>query len=91
MIVIGSRGRVELDPRDTMIRDADIRGMSLANAYRRRSWRGSMPRWGRDWKNGTLRPVIAQELPLTEAETAHITQPLPGAAGKIMCAPDFSR
>ena len=28
VVVIGSRGRVEIDPRDTMQRDADIRGMS---------------------------------------------------------------
>src|SRR5207253_7151690 len=27
VVVIGSRGRVEIDPRDTMQRDADIRGM----------------------------------------------------------------
>ena len=29
--VIGSRGRVEIDPRDTMRRDADIRGMVMPN------------------------------------------------------------
>src|SRR5439155_17501325 len=29
--VIGSRGRVEIDPRDAMQRDADIRGMVLPN------------------------------------------------------------
>src|ERR1041385_5918143 len=31
VVVIGSRGRVEIDPRDTMSRDADIRGMVLPN------------------------------------------------------------
>src|SRR5687768_4049137 len=29
VIVIGSRGKVELDPRDTMSREADIRGMTM--------------------------------------------------------------
>ena len=31
VVVIGSRGRVEIDPRDAMTREADIRGMVLAN------------------------------------------------------------
>ncbi len=31
VVVIGSRGRVEIDARDTMSRDADIRGMVLPN------------------------------------------------------------
>ena len=31
VVVIGNRGRVEIDPRDTMSRDADIRGMVLPN------------------------------------------------------------
>src|SRR5205814_131349 len=29
VVVIGSRGQVEIDPRDTMGKNADIRGMSL--------------------------------------------------------------
>ena len=29
--IIGSRGKVEIDPRDTMQRDADVRGMALPN------------------------------------------------------------
>src|SRR2546422_188064 len=32
VVVIGSRGTVEMDPRDSMSRDASILGMSLANA-----------------------------------------------------------
>src|SRR5438094_642266 len=31
VVVIGSRGRVEIDPRDTMQRDVDLRGMVLPN------------------------------------------------------------
>ena len=34
VVVIGSRGSVEINPRDAMMRDADIRGMILANAPR---------------------------------------------------------
>ena len=32
VVVIGSRGNVESNPRDAMMRDADIRGMILGNA-----------------------------------------------------------
>ena len=34
VVVVGSRGSVEIDPRDAMMRDGDIRGMVLANASR---------------------------------------------------------
>src|SRR3712207_7615467 len=34
VVVVGNRGRIEIDPRKTMARDADIRGMSLVNASR---------------------------------------------------------
>ena len=32
VVVVGSRGPVELNPRDAMIREADIRGVLVANA-----------------------------------------------------------
>src|SRR5256884_2299626 len=31
VVIIGSRGRVEIDPRDTMQRDVDVRGMVMPN------------------------------------------------------------
>src|SRR5437762_10243412 len=31
VVIIGSRGRVEIDPRDAMQRDADVRGMAIPN------------------------------------------------------------
>src|SRR5439155_14774535 len=31
VVIIGSRGRVEIDPRDAMQRDADVRGMVMPN------------------------------------------------------------
>src|SRR6185436_13374392 len=32
VVVIGNRGTIEINPRETMGRDADIRGMTLMNA-----------------------------------------------------------
>lgn len=83
VMVIGNRGRVEIDARDTMSREADIRGVALANtpAADLASIHAALVA-GLD--NGTLRPVIGQELPLGEAARAHRAVTTPGAFGKIV-------
>ena len=63
VVVIGSRGRVEIDARDTMSRDADIRGMVLPNTSPAEMASIHAALVG-GLENGTLRPVIGQELPL---------------------------
>ncbi len=87
VIVIGSRGKVEIDPRDTMQRDADIRGMGGPNISDsdRQSIHAALIA---GLKNNTLRPIVRQELPLSEAPRAHeeIMQ-ASGAAGKIVLKP----
>lgn len=82
VVVIGSRGRVEIDARDTMSRDADIRGMVLPNTSpaEMASLHAALVA---GLENGTLRPVIGQELPLAEAPRAHVAVMAPGAFGKI--------
>ena len=86
VVVIGSRGTVEIDPRDTMGRDASIVGMSLFN----------MPDTDRfvvhaalvaGLENGTLRPVVGKELPLAAAAESHVAVMSPGAKGKIVLVP----
>jgi NADPH2:quinone reductase len=83
VIVIGNRGRVEIDARETMSRDADIRGMVLPNtpAPEMASIHAALIA---GLENGTLRPVVGQELPLAEAPQAHRAVMAPGAAGKIV-------
>lgn len=86
IIVIGSRGRIEIDPRGTMAKDADIRGMLLYNASDSELFSiHAALRAGLE--NGTLRPVIAAELPLAEASKAHERVMSPGAHGKIVLIP----
>ncbi len=82
VVVIGSRGRVEIDARDTMSRDADIRGMVLPNTSpaEMESLHAALVA---GLGNGTLRPVIGKELPLAEAPQAHVAVMAPGAFGKI--------
>ena len=83
LVVIGNRGRVEIDARETMSRDADIRGMVLPNtpAAELASIHAALVA---GLENGTLRPVIGEELPLAEAARAHRAVMEPGAFGKIL-------
>jgi NADPH2:quinone reductase len=84
--IIGSRGRVEIDPRDTMQRDVDLRGMALPNTppEEMASIHAALVA---GLENGTLRPVIGKEFPLAEAAQAHRAVMEPGALGKIILVP----
>lgn len=81
--IIGSRGRVEIDPRDTMQRDVDLRGMVLPNTppEEMASIHAALVA---GLENGTLRPVISKEFPLADAAQAHRAVLEPGAVGKIV-------
>jgi NADPH2:quinone reductase len=83
VVVIGNRGRVEIDARDTMSRDADIRGMVLPNtpAAEMADIHAALVAGLGD---GTLCPVVGKELPLVEAPEAHRAVMEPGAFGKIV-------
>jgi NADPH2:quinone reductase len=86
VVIIGSRGHVEIDPRDAMQRDVDLRGMVLPNtppadlASIHAALLAGLA-------NGTLRPVICKEFPLAEAAKAHRAVMEPGAFGKIVLVP----
>lgn len=86
VIVIGSRGPVEINARDTMARDADIRGMTLFNTSEAEllSIHAALVA---GLENGTLRPIIGKELPLADAPRAHEAVMTPGAYGKIVLIP----
>jgi len=86
VVVIGSRGTVEINPRDAMSRDAAILSMTLLNLSERdaASIHAALVA---GLENGTLRPVVGQELPLAEAARAHQAVMQPGAYGKIVLVP----
>jgi NADPH2:quinone reductase len=86
IVVIGSRGTVEIDPRDAMSRDAAILGMSLFNISAHDSARIHAA-LGVGLENGTLRPIVGQEMPLVDAPRAHRAVMEPGAYGKIVLIP----
>ena len=86
VVVIGSRGTVEIDPRDAMRRDAAILGMVLMNASEREIHRIHAA-LGAGLEAGTLRPVIGKEFPLREAPRAHHEIMESVAYGKIILVP----
>ncbi|HEX9427179.1 MAG TPA: NADPH:quinone reductase [Candidatus Polarisedimenticolia bacterium] len=86
VVVIGSRGRVEIDPRDGMGRDATILTMSLWNTPEAET-RTLHAALQAGLESGALRPVVARELPLAEAGRAHQAIMEPGASGKIVLLP----
>jgi NADPH2:quinone reductase len=86
VVVIGNRGRIEIDPRKAMGRDAAILGMTLFNATRahlEEIHAGIVA----GLENGTLTPVIGKETPLADAVKAHVAVMESGALGKIVLVP----
>lgn len=83
VVIIGSRGPMEINPRDTMQRDADVRGMILPNTppTQLASIHAALVA---GLENGTLRPVIGKEFSLAEAAEAHRAVMETGAIGKIV-------
>lgn len=86
IVVIGNRGRVEIDPRKAMGKDGAILGMTVFNATRE-EFREIHAGLVAGLENGTLRPVIGRELPLADAPAAHAAVMAPGAFGKIVLIP----
>jgi NADPH2:quinone reductase len=85
--VIGSRGSVEINPRDVMSRDAAIHGMILWS-----TGAGEMARiqaaLAAGFESGTLRPVVGRTFPLAQAPLAHEAVMAPGAYGKVVLRTD---
>ncbi len=85
--VIGSRGSIEINPRDAMGREADIRGVTLMNTSEP-EYREMHAALVAGLENKTLRPIVGQRFPLAEAAKAHAEIMKPsGAHGKIVLIP----
>jgi NADPH:quinone reductase len=86
VVVIGSRGEVQVNPRDLMAREGAILAVLLWNVPAEEM---AMIHAAIDagLENGTLRPIVGKELPLAEAPRAHKEVLEPGAYGKIVLVP----
>ncbi|KAE8291397.1 Quinone oxidoreductase [Larimichthys crocea] len=82
--IIGCRGSIEINPRDTMAKESSIIGVALffASAEEKKEC-GALLCAGME--TGWLRPVVGSKYPLDKAAQAHhdIIES-PGAAGKIV-------
>jgi NADPH2:quinone reductase len=86
VVVVGNRGTIEIDPRQTMSREASIHGLTLFAATDR-DLAQIHAAIVAGLENGSLSPVVGQEIPLHEAAQAHQAVMEPGAYGKIVLVP----
>jgi NADPH2:quinone reductase len=86
IVVIGNRGRIEIDPRKIMTKDVSVFGLALwvipAEEVRR-----AHAAIIAGLASGALNPVVGTELPLKAAAEAHQQVMAPGARGKIVLIP----
>ncbi len=81
--VIGSRGKVEVDPRDAMSREADIRGV-FYGAAQGKEHEEMHAAIGAGLRSGVLKPVVDREFALADASRAHEEVMGGGSSGKIV-------
>ena len=86
VIVIGNRGETTINARDLMGKRGSIRAFTLW-AITEQETKEIYAGLKAGLSNGTLRPVVAKEIPLAEAARAHKEILEPGSAGKIVLIP----
>jgi NADPH2:quinone reductase len=86
VVVVGSRGNIEINPRLAMGRDLTMYGMALWNATAAELTEAH-DAIAAGLANGSLRPVVGKELSLADAPRAHEEVMQPGAYGKIVLVP----
>ncbi|MEM7422642.1 MAG: NADPH:quinone reductase [Pseudomonadota bacterium] len=86
IIVIGNRGEITVNPRMTMMKELDIRGLALFNGTRQQMT-DIMSDLLAGLQDGSLNPVVGTEMPLSDAAAGHIKVLEPGAHGKIVLVP----
>jgi NADPH2:quinone reductase len=86
IVVIGNRGNVEINARLAMNKDAAILGMALFHASPAQL-AGIHAALVEGMRNGSLRPVVGQELPLAQAARAHEAVLEGGHHGKVVLIP----
>jgi NADPH:quinone reductase len=86
VVVIGSRGDIQITPREIMAREATIMGVLLwsVSATEASEIQAAVQA---GLKNGTLEPVVGLELPLGSAAESHRRVMDSGALGKIVLIP----
>lgn len=86
IVVIGNRGEITINPRLTMMKELDIRGVMLWNVSPGQVSviMNDISAWVAE---GALKPVVGREMSLADAAAAHIAVLESGNAGKIVLVP----
>lgn len=84
--VIGSRGPVEINPRDTMAREAEIRGVTMFSATDDQL-QATHAHLAAGFDQGLFKPILDHQLPLADAAKAHEDVLETGSHGKILLIP----
>lgn len=86
IVIIGNRGEITINPRMTMMKELDVRGIALWNADP-----AHVMDMMRDILSalsaGEINPIVGRRMPLAEASQSHIQVLEPGAYGKIVLEP----
>ena len=86
IIIIGNRGEITINPRMTMMKELDVRGLALFNGAPE-LMREIMSDLVAGLEDGSLDPIVGREMPLAEAAAGHVAVLEPGAFGKIVLVP----
>ncbi len=86
MVVVGSRGSVEVDARDLMNAEGTVLGMRTPNA-RPEELAAARAAVDAGLLSGVLKPVVGRELPLADAPRAHELIMDRPALGKLVLVP----
>ena len=83
VVVIGNRGRIEIDPRQTMGKESAILGTTLWSTTPE-EYRQIHAALVAALRSGVLRPIVGRQLPLAEAAEAHRAILADKAVGKLV-------
>jgi NADPH2:quinone reductase len=83
IVVIGSRGRVEIDPRATMGKEAIITGLNYWSGGEKAVFH-ALAAVNAGLKDGSLKPVVGREFSLADTAKAHQAVMESGATGKVV-------
>lgn len=86
VVIVGSRGRIEIDPRQLMTKGSSVVGTSLVNASDSELLAIHTAIFTA-LSTGAIRPIIRTTMPLGQAADAHRLVMEPGSYGKIILLP----
>jgi NADPH:quinone reductase len=86
IVIIGSRGNIEITPRDIMAKEAEVLGFTLW-AVPESDLASIYTAIDKGLASGALKPVIDEAIPLAEAQSAHEAILAPGTFGKVILKP----